>query len=587
MTQNATILPIEIDPRRFARALYWQGWRIKQIATHLNEKVTTVHSWKRRDEWDNTDPIDRVESSVECRLQQLVAKEVKSGADYKEIDLLGRQLERAARVRKYSNGGNETDLNPKIANRNNGPRKPPQRNAFSETQQAELIRQFTESMFDYQYEWFRAGKTQKVRNILKSRQIGATYYFAHEALVDALTTGRNQIFLSASKAQAHVFKNYITKFAKTVDVELRGETIMLSNGAQLHFLGTNAATAQSYTGNLYVDEYFWIPRFKLLQEVASGIASHKHWRETYFSTPSSKAHEAYPFWSGKEFNVGRPSGEHIELDITHKALAGGRYCEDGQWRQIVTVMDAVARGCHLFDIEQLKSRRSPAAFQQLFMCEFIDDGESVFPLSMLENCMVDSYEVWHDFKPFALRPFGHRAVWIGYDPAYTGDSAGLVVIAPPLVPGGKFRVLDTRQLKGRDFAEQAAAIKSLTEIYNVTYIGIDTTGIGQGVFQLVNQFFPMARAFNYSVDVKNRLVMKAQDVIRHGRLEFDSGKNDLTAAFMAIRKTITPSGRYTTYEASRSADASHADLAWACMHALANEPLEGMSEANTGFMELC
>ena len=47
----------------------------------------------------------------------------------------------------------------------------------------------------------------------KSRQIGATYYFAREAFIDALKTGRNQIFLSASKAQAHIFKTYIQQFA--------------------------------------------------------------------------------------------------------------------------------------------------------------------------------------------------------------------------------------------------------------------------------------------------------------------------------------------------------------------------------------
>lgn len=214
-------------------------------------------------------------------------------------------------------------------------------------------------------------------------------------------------------------------------------------------------------------------------------------------------------------------------------------------------------------------------------------SHSAFPLSMLQRCMVDSWVEWTDFKHFASRPFGYREVWIGYDPAHTGDSAGLVVIAPPLVAGGKFRVLEKHQFKGLDFAGQADKIKKLTQAYNVTHIGIDTTGIGQGVFQLVRQFFPMAKAFNYSVDVKTRLVLKALDVISRGRFEFDAGWTDLAAAFMAIRKTVTPSGRQATFEASRSEEVSHADLAWACMHALANEPLEGMTTANTGFMEIC
>jgi uncharacterized protein YjcR len=54
-------------------------------------------------------------------------------------------------------------------------------------------------MFEYQRHWWEAGIKHRIRNVLKSRQIGATYYFAREALIDALVTGRNQIFLSAVK----------------------------------------------------------------------------------------------------------------------------------------------------------------------------------------------------------------------------------------------------------------------------------------------------------------------------------------------------------------------------------------------------
>lgn len=586
MSSPTAFNPDYVDPRRFARALYWQGWRIKKIAEHLGEKLQTVHSWKRRDEWDKSDPIDRVEASLEARMVQLVMKEVKSGADYKEIDLLGRQLAQTARVRRYSNGGNETDLNPKVANRNKGPRKPPEKNAITDEQQAELVQLFMDSMFDYQREWHEAGKTQRIRNLLKSRQIGATYYFAREAFIDALLTGRNQIFLSASKAQAHQFKSYIVAFAKEVGVELRGDPIVLPNGAELIFLGTNSRTAQSYHGNLYIDEYFWIPKFRELRKVASGMASHAKWRQTYFSTPSSLSHDAYPFWSGKQFNKGRPKSEHIDLDVSHAALHKGRRGGDGQWRQIVTVRDAAARGCNLFDLDQLMLENSAEEFAQLFMCEFIDDGQSVFPFAMLQRCMVDSWDEWDDFKPFASRPFGFREVWVGYDPAHTGDNAGLVVIAPPSKPGGEFRVLETHQFKGLDFAEQADKIRLITQVYNVNHIGIDTTGVGQGVYQLVRQFFPMAKEYRYSVDVKTRLVLKALDVISHGRFKFDAGKTDLAAAFLAIRRTITTSGRQATFEASRSEEVSHADLAWACMHALDNEPLEGMREGGGGFMEI-
>ncbi len=588
----SSFTPPELAPRRRARDLYWQGWRISRIAEHLGEKASTVHSWKRRDAWDKFDPVQRVESSVEARLIQLVSKTEKEGKDYKEIDLLGRQMERLARVNRYSKGGgNEADLNPVIESRNAktraGTRKKPTKNAITEEQQQQLVDAFMESLFPHQKGWYRSGLVERIRNLLKSRQIGATWYFAREGLIDALETGRNQIFLSASKAQAHMFKGYIRQFvADVIDVELQGDPIVLPNAATLYFLGTNARTAQSYHGNVYMDEIFWIPKFQEFRKVASGMAAHKRWRQTYFSTPSAMSHEAYPFWTGDLFNRGRATAEKIKIDVSHDALKNGRRCEDGQWRQIVTVLDAMAGGCDLFDVEQLRREYSPDEFLNLFMCQFIDDGQSVFPLSDLQRCMVDSLVVWEDFKPFAMRPLGWREVWIGYDPSHTGDSAALVVVAPPLVAGGKFRILDRVQFKGMDFEAQAERIRKVTEAYNVTYIGIDMTGIGQGVYQIVKGFFPAVRGFQYSPEVKVRLVLKAMDVIGKGRMEFDAGWTDMAASFMAIKKTTTPSGRQITFQAGRSEETSHADLAWATMHALANEPLEGRTASNQSAMEI-
>ncbi|QJT12829.1 terminase ATPase subunit family protein [Aeromonas sp. 2692-1] len=586
MTTAPLLFP-HIEPRRQAMHLFFQGYPLRAIAELLQTPEGTVSTWKKRDGWDDIKPIDRVDFAIEARMCQLIAKDVKSGGDFKEIDLLGRQLERIARVNKYSNGGNETDLNPKVANRNKGPKKAPERNVVEPEQQERLIERFESTMFGYQRTWYEAGKLHRIRDLLKSRQIGATYFFAFEAFIDALVTGRNQIFLSASKAQAHVFKQYIIQFAKEEGVELKGDPMVLPNGAHLYFLGTNARTAQSYHGNIYMDEYFWIHGFLEFRKVASGMAMHKKWRQTYISTPSSLSHPAYAFWSGANFNRGKAKADRVEIDLSHANLSGGKLCADGQWRQIVTVEDAVRGGCDLFDLDQLRSEYSDDEYSNLLMCEFMDDTASVFPLATLQRCMVDSWELWEDYKPHALRPLGNRAVWIGYDPAKggKGDSAGCAVLAPPAVPGGKFRVLERHRWSGMDFDAQAKAIRAMCDRYNVTYIGIDSTGIGEGVLQLVRQFYPAVTAIQYSANVKMQMVMKAQDVMNKGRLEFDSGFTDLAQAFMSIRRGLTASGRMPTFEASRSEEISHADIAWATMQALLHEPLAGANGANTSSME--
>nr|WP_046059688.1 terminase family protein [Paracidovorax citrulli] len=566
------------DKRRAARHLYWQGWRVSSIAEYISEPRSTVQGWKDAEEWDKAQPAQRVEAALETRLVQLVMKEGKTGGDFKEIDLLGRQIERLARVQKYGETGKESDLNPAIQRRNVKAKKQPERNHFNEDEQQLLLDCFAGGLFGYQQSW-REAMLQRTRFILKSRQIGATYYFAREALIDALETGRNQIFLSASKAQAHIFKQYIIAFAKEAcGVELSGDPIVLSNGAHLYFLGTNALTAQGYHGNFYFDECFWTRKFDELNKVASGMAMHKHWRKTYFSTPSSIQHPAFALWNGDRFNRKRAKGERITLDISHDRLAGGFTGEDKIWRQIVTIIDAMRGGCNLFDIDELRLEYSPEEFENLLMCGFLDDSYSVFPLAELQKCMVDSWDAWDDFKPFLSRPFGHRPVWVGYDPSHTGDSAALVVLAPPSSPGGKFRVLHRQQFKGLDFEAQAEAIRKVTLHYNVQHIGIDTTGIGQGVYQLVTKFYPGAKSYHYSVELKTRLVLKAKSVISKGRFEFDAGAVDLAQSFMAIKKVLTASGRASTFSAGRSEEISHADLAWACMHALDNEPLDAGGE---------
>ncbi|HCI8487108.1 TPA: terminase ATPase subunit family protein [Klebsiella pneumoniae] len=585
ITTDTTLLN---DPRRQAALLYWQGFSVPQIAEMLQTKRPTVQSWKQRDQWEETAPLNRVESTLEARLIQLYAKPNLTPHDFKVADFLARQMERFARINRYGQTGNEVDLNPNVANRNKGDRKKPTKNFFSDEAIEKLEEIFFAESFEYQLRWHRAGLEHRIRDILKSRQIGATFYFSREALLHALKTGHNQIFLSASKTQAYVFREYIIQFARRVDVDLTGDPIVIgNNGAKLIFLGTNSNTAQSHNGDLYVDEIFWIPNFQKLRKVSSGMASQSHLRSTYFSTPSTLAHGAYPFWSGELFNRGRASAsERVDIDISHDALAAGVACPDGQWRQIVTIEDALHGGCTLFNLEQLKRENSVDDFRNLFMCEFVDDKASVFPFEDLQRCMVDSLEEWEDFAPFADNPFGSRPVWVGYDPSHSGDSAGCVVLAPPVVAGGKFRILERHQWKGMDFATQAESIRQLTEKYNVEYIGIDATGLGIGVFQLVRSFYPAARDIRYTPEMKTAMVLKAKDVIRRGCLEYDVSATDITTSFMAIRKTMTSSGRSATYEASRTEEASHADVAWATMHALLNEPLTaGSGQVTSSILE--
>lgn len=583
--------PANLEPRIAARQLYWQGWRITDIARILGLNPNNVYSWKTRENWDGGSPMQRVATSAEVRLHALINQPKKSDADYKEMRQLSDLINGYPNARrKESKQLEHLDTPPfddyPTPTIDNPPREQKEKreksrsnskkeyNSFTPEQIADVQRIFHEQMFDYQRHWYN--QEARFRNLLKSRQIGATFFFAREALVNALISAKNKIFLSASKAQAFQFKQYQIDLAEMVGVELKGENIRLNNGATLYFLGTNSKTAQGRHGDLYVDEYFWIPDFKELSRVAKPMAAQKQYRITYFSTPSSTSHPAYPFWSGEMFNDGREKSQHIQLDISHNALKNGRLCEDGQWRQIVTLDDAEKGGCTLFDREQLLLENSPAEFRQLFMCEFIENGDSVFSFNDLQKCSVDSWEAWADFyKPFAPKPVGELPVWIGYDPSDTGDNAALVAVLVPRFNGDKFRILEHHTLHGNDFQAQADFIKKMLARFNVKKIVIDKTGLGAAVFQLVQKFYPMAQGIQYTLPEKALMINKMHSLIREKRVEWELDCKDITAAFLNIRTFATASGRNITYASNRTKESSHSDVAWAALQVFYQEPLDG------------
>lgn len=585
-------MPAVVAQRVRARSLYWQGWSLSQIAGELDLPYSTVASWKTRGKWDEAGALDRAQEGTLERYLKLVAKDQKTGADFKEIDLLGRQFERFDRRRRYQDGGTEADLNPKRSNGGRAARdsKAKAKNLITPAMVAALRADFEASLYGHQIDW-RASTSLRTRFIIKSRQIGATWYFARERLLVALEEGKNQIFLSASRAQANIFRTYIVQWVQQVcGVELKGSPIIVQRGTdddeagddgsplppvELHFLGTNYRTAQGYHGDVIFDESFWIYGFEEMFKVAGAMATHKIYTRTLFSTPSTMAHEAYPMWTGERFNRRRAKADRVRIDIGHEALKDGVLGPDGIWRQIVTVFDAVAKGFDLVDIEELQREHAVDEFDMLFRCIFMDDSTSMFPFEIMRRCMVDSWEVWKDYQPYALRPYAGE-VWIGYDPnaseTGTGDEAALVAIAAPAKPGGKFRVLEKQRTKGQDFEGQAAAIKAMAAKYNVTKIAIDTTGPGKAVHQLVVKWFPTAEAITYSVQTKSAMVYKAKNVIASGRLEFDAGWLDVMQSFMAIRPEVTKHG--VSFVASRGGGVGHADLAFAIMHALYFEPFD-------------
>lgn len=569
--------------REQARLLYAQGLGVTQIAKQLDEKRATVASWKKRDGWVRADIFSDVELAMKARLLSLIGFEKKGNGEYKEIDELMRQLERIAKIQKYNDTGNGGDLNPKLKERYKEDRKKSVKNLITEDEIQALEDAFKILLYPFQQDWIdildgkktASGKRKhapaRIFMMLKSRQIGATYIIAIWSLINALRTKKNKIFLSASKAQAYQFIEYIKSFMfEVLGREFKGDPLEIAfednTKVTLYYMGTNALTAQGRHGDVIMDEFFWIRKFKEFRAVASGMASQSQYQQIYLSTPSSVMHEAYAFWTGKD-GVSKQ-----EIDVSHGALKTPTLCVDGKWRQIVTVDDAIKGGYDKLDLDQLSLEYPPDRLNNLFRCMFLDDSESYFPLSILQPNMIDSWEVWKDFTPLGSNPY-KKPVWVGYDPSFTGDHPALAVVAPPTRAGQPYRVLERKHLDHMSPLMQAQYIQKICQRYTVEYLGIDTTGAGIAVAEHVKAFYPAYTPINYSIEVKTRMAMRAKELFERRKLHFDCGYLDIAKAFIAIKKQLTNGGGRMTFVSKRSAETGHSDVAWAIMHAIDNAPL--------------
>lgn len=579
--------------REAAKRLYLRRYTPQEIADELtlpNNRI--IYHWADKYGWRDLLREEEVDDAIARRVVLLMDLPEKSPAQLKELDML---IEKHVKLKKQrqqagrnsSANGNDHGNPTAPQGKGNRPERSSEKKQKGKKRKndvshltADDFQEWVDSLFEYQKK-MRDVKNDpnmpRIRNVLKSRQIGFTYGCAGEAFEDAVLNGRDQIFISASRVQAEVFKKYIVNTARQFfDIELTGNPIMLNtaHGVKgLYFLSTNASTAQSQSGNVYIDEYFWIRDFHKVSEVVEGCATHDHFHITYFSTPSAKNHPAYPFWAGEKWKGNKASRRNIDFPTEKELRNGGRVCPDQQWRYVINVYDAVKGGCHFIKPDKIKEEKSPDAFANLYMCQFVDDSSSVFKFTSIEKLMVEESK-WKDYDLSADRPFGNREVWLGYDPSRTRDNACLVIVAPPIGPKEKFRVLRKIYWNGLNFQHHVGEIRKIFQQFNVSYLGMDVTGIGAGVHDLLQAEFPREVVpIHYSNENKNRLVLKMIDVVESKRLEFSREEKDIAAAFMAIKRAATSSGNMMTFKAERSTLAGHADAFWAISHALDNEPL--------------
>lgn len=231
--------------------------------------------------------------------------------------------------------------------------------------QSTLINPFSDACFysratpfNYQMNW-NAGARGTRRVLTKMRQCGADWFFSLEALSDALTTGRNQIFLGCGDGQSQINRTYLNALLSEARPQLQIHVLRLtdhylelSNGAFIYFINPDSCCAALH-GNVYVSEYAWADSPKNMIALAKSLSMHARYHATYYTTPSPSP-EA---WREYKKLISRNSTTSMTFTADDAAASGA----------------TLATGAALFDDEWLndmKKELSAVDWKMLFMCEW-------------------------------------------------------------------------------------------------------------------------------------------------------------------------------------------------------------------------
>lgn len=584
------------ETREAARLAWISGEPVSSIVKRLginNRRI--IYRWREADGWENQRPPESALVATTRRYNALIDADVKTDADWTEVLKLADLILRFEKLDAVRNGESVgAGRTPGVKN-GEGKNRKRKKNDVAHLTAADFQR-FEEGFADdgspnlylHQKRVIAAGEnelTRRIRFILKGRQEGMTYAMGYEAFKKAVLLGHNQIFISSTKAQAEVFKSYISIIARQhFGVEIAGNPATLSNGAELHFLSPNSH-ADSRSGDVYFDECFKTYQWTKMEEIAAPMATLKQYSKTYFSSPTAISHQAYGIWSGERYIKFHPDVA-IDVSVPRQGdceLTAGRLDPDGIWRCALTIHDCIRMGWDKVDLEQLRQEMpDPALFAVTYECQFIDDSSSVFKLADILACGVNIQEAWPDVDLDAYHPVGKRPCAGGYDPAAVGDNASCVTMTFPQNVKEKFRLLKKSVWHGVAAPAQVGLIREDAQRFNYHHFEIDATGPGLFIPSFLTDAIPHLSEVQYNPVRVAMMIQKGQSIILGKRFEYDENDNTLPLAFLTIYMQGTENG-LVKYASRRSAKVGHGDEAWACLHAFMCEPVNPSQSINSRF----
>ena len=523
-----------------------KGYTVDEIAADNGLSKPTVYSWLKKYNKDNTP-----NASIHNLKQQIdrLSKLTPTKANTTKINMLTKSIERLSK-------GSKATIKPNAK----APKKITDTATIKELKVKVLDHEY--GLYPYQQKFLE--DNSRFRVWLKSRQIGATYLGALEALIGACG-GMEQTVISASEDQAMRWYDEIGVHAKKLGVVLSGtQTKIVVDNTPINIRPNNFRTVQGFSGDLWFDEFAWYQNPKRIFNLA-------------MPTITSKKVE------GRAAKVTILSTPFEEESLFYNLISDtGRYYMFS--RHITNIYDAIKDGLDV-DIKVLRDLMDSDSFAMAYECVFADDDNAYFPVKLIKSCV--------DYNLSYHTPPNDQVLYCGYDIGRVKDLSVLSGVyrdnTPPRLrastsgnlknsnvfkgndqEGNYYIVAIMDTLKNASFKDQKNHLKAHLNSYLKAHINIDKTGIGMNLTEdLQNEHNDRVNGVYFTASSKEMMVKNVRKLFEDKLIKIPNDPA-LIADIHAIKRRA--GSKSFLYDSDRNSY-GHADRFWSL--ALACKNLDG------------
>jgi len=363
--------------------------------------------------------------------------------------------------------------------------------------------------------------------------------------MDAAQTGQDWVLLSAGARQSKELMSKVKMHCEAMsiaassiqtdfftDTQYTLLTITLPNGARIMGLPANPDTARGFSANIILDEFAFHKDSRAIWKALFPTIA-KGYKIRIVSTPQGLGNRFHSLFTG----------------------------DNNYSKHFVDIFQAVKDGVE-HNIEELKAGLDdPEAWEQEFLCLFIDIASVLLNYDLIESCQDDTIAPEIKYADFDINTFDFERkgnIYCGVD---VGRKRDLTVINLIEQVGDVYWNRGMITCDKVKFRHQQHLLSSLIRKFNISRTCIDQTGIGAQLAEDTIDEFDSTRVEGvaFTNPSKNDLATRTLRIFQDRRARIQVCRK-LRDDLHAVKKTSTAAGNIR-FDAART-ELGHADRFW-------------------------